>query len=326
MRGVMKYLVYIITIFMVVLEGCRLADQPVKYYRSPDQATIRVVTTTNIIADVVRHIGGREVTVISLMGPGVDPHLYKAREGDIRRMSEANIIFYNGLHLEGKMVDILQGMNRFTRTVAVAEAVPDSLLIFPEQFEGNPDPHVWFDVQLWRHAVIRIARELQDYDTLHQAYYEHTLQQYLDRLDSLDHYIRQRASELPAERRIIITAHDAFNYFGRAYDFQIYGLQGISTASEAGARDVRKLADLIVQHRIPAIFVETSVSPRNIEALKAAVQARGFAVAIGGTLYSDSLGDPGTPEGTYIGMLRHNIDTIVSSLTGPIPPSKELNE
>ncbi len=310
----MKHTIYISGLLLITLIGCRLTDQPVKHYRSPEQLTIRVVTTTDIIADVVRNIGGKEVTVISLMGPGVDPHLYKAREGDIRRMSNAQIIFYNGLHLEGKMVDILQGMNRFTRTVAVAQAIPDSLLIFPEQFEGNPDPHVWFDVQLWRYAVIRIAKELQDYDTLNQRYYQGNLQHYLAQLDSLDRYIRQRAQELSPEQRIIITAHDAFNYFGRAYDFQIYGLQGISTASEASARDVRKLADLIVRYHIPAIFVETSVSPRNIEALKAAVQSRGFQVAIGGHLFSDALGDPGTPEGTYIGMVRHNIDTIVESL------------
>ena len=304
----------IFTAVLLIVIGCRVDSRQANRYRAPEQETVRIVTTTNIIADVVRNIGGKEVTVVSLMGPGVDPHLYKAREGDIRRMSTANIIFYNGLHLEGKMVDVLEGMRRFTRTVPIGEAIPDSLLIFPEQFEGNPDPHVWFDVHMWKYAVRRIARELQDYDTLHAAYYEQNVQQYLAALDSLDRYIRRRAAELPPERRIIITAHDAFNYFGRAYGFQIYGLQGISTASEAGARDVIRLARLIVTHRIPAIFVETSVSPRNIEALKAAVEAQGFAVRIGGSLYSDSLGEPGTLEGTYIGMVRHNIDTIVESL------------
>ncbi len=321
MKGIPTILT--IVILLLVLEGCRIDSDAYHRYRRPDQPTIQVVTTTNIIADVVRHIGGKEVTVISLMGPGVDPHLYKAREGDIRRMSTADIIFYNGLHLEGKMVDILKGMNRFTRTVPVGEAIPDSFLIFPEQFEGNPDPHVWFDVHMWEYAVQRIAHELKDYDTLHAAYYQQNLTRYINALDSLDRYIRRRAHELPPERRIIITAHDAFNYFGRAYGFQIHGLQGISTASEAGAKDVIRLAQLIVRHRIPAIFVETSVSPRNIEALQAAVHAQGFAVRIGGYLYSDSLGDPGTPEGTYIGMVRHNIDTIVESLSASVTENQE---
>ncbi len=303
--------------------GCRRADEAPQFYRSPDQSQIQVVTTTNIIADIARNIGGREVQVVSLMGAGVDPHLYKAREGDIRRMSEADIIFYNGLHLEGKMVDILKGMTRFALTVPVAEAIPDSLLIYPEQFEGNPDPHVWFDIKMWEYAVIQIAQTLQAYDTLNASYYHKNLTRYLAALDTLNSYIHRRVQELPVQRRIIITAHDAFNYFGRAYGFTIYGLQGISTASEAGAKDVRRLATVIVQHQIPAIFVETSVSPRNIEALKEAVHARGFMVRIGGYLYSDSLGEPGTPEGTYIGMVKHNIDTIVESLNTPVQTKNE---
>lgn len=277
---------------------------------------IRAVTTIGMISDIVRNVGGQRVQVIGLMGPGVDPHLYKATEGDVIRLLEADVVFYNGLHLEAKMGDVLERMRSRTRTVAVTEGIDRRLLLAPPQFEGAYDPHVWFDVTLWMKAVERVRDTLIDMDPANASLYRANAQAYLAQLADLHAYVKAQAARLPSEQRVLITAHDAFNYFGRAYGFEVHGLQGISTATEAGTADVQRLADLIAQRRIRAIFVESSVSPRTIEAVQAAVQARGFNVRIGGQLFSDAMGDAGTAEGTYIGMVRHNIDTIVSALLG----------
>lgn len=277
---------------------------------------IRAVTTIGMISDIVRNVGGQRVQVIGLMGPGVDPHLYKATEGDVIRLLEADVVFYNGLHLEAKMGDVLERMRSRTRTVAVTDGIDRSLLLAPPQFEGAYDPHVWFDVTLWMKAVERVRDALIEMDPGSADLYRANAQAYLAQLADLHTYVKTQAARLPPEQRVLITAHDAFNYFGRAYGFEVHGLQGISTATEAGTADVQRLADLIAQRRIRAIFVESSVSPRTIEAVQAAVQARGFNVRIGGQLFSDAMGDAGTAEGTYIGMVRHNIDTIVSALLG----------
>jgi manganese/zinc/iron transport system substrate-binding protein len=275
-----------------------------------------VVTTIGMITDIVQIVGGERVKVTGLMGPGVDPHLYKASERDVIRLIEADVIFYNGLHLEAKLGDVLEKLSKRRRVVAVTDTIPRDLLLKPEQFEGNYDPHVWFDVSLWQYAVMHVRDTLIQIDPSHAAGYMARAAAYLAELDQLDAYVKEQAARVPQERRVLITAHDAFNYFGRAYGFEVRGLQGISTVAEAGAGDLRALADFIVERQIPAIFVESSVSPRTIEALQAAVRDRGFSVTIGGQLYSDAMGDPGTPEGTYVGMVRHNIDTIVSALLG----------
>jgi manganese/zinc/iron transport system substrate-binding protein len=248
------------------------------------------------------------------MGPGVDPHLYKASEGDVRRLFRADVIFYGGLHLEAKMAEVLGEMGERTRTVAVSEVVPKDQLLAPAAFQGAYDPHVWFDVRMWRMTVDTIAATLASADPAHAAEYRANAEAYRRRLDSLDAYVRARAREVPAAKRVLITAHDAFNYFGRAYGFEVRGLQGISTASEAGTADVQALADFIATRRIPAVFVESSIPRRTIEAVQEAVAAQRYHVAIGGSLYSDAMGNPGTPDGTYIGMVRHNIDTIVGAL------------
>lgn len=278
--------------------------------------TINIVTTTSMIADVVGIVGGERVAVQGLMGPGVDPHLYKASEGDVARMAGADVIFYNGLHLEGKMTEVFEQMaGRNIPTIAVAEGgVPDSLRLGSELFTGNYDPHVWFDVTLWSSVAQYIADELTQMDSTHAAIYKANAQAYLKELEVLDAYVRERAEEIPAEQRVLVTSHDAFGYFGRAYGFEVRGLQGISTATEAGTADVQELAEEVARRRIPAMFVESSVSPRGIEAVREAVRARGFEVAIGGTLYGDALGRADTPAGAYLGMVRHNIDTIVDAL------------
>jgi len=276
---------------------------------------IRVVTTIGMIKDIVLQVGGERVQVDGLMGPGVDPHLYKASEGDVTRMAGADVVFYGGLHLEGKMTEVFERMRGRILTVAVTDGIDRALLLKPPEFQGVFDPHVWFDVTLWMKAVEQVAETLARIDPQHGETYRENARTYLGKLSELHEYVRRQARRLPPSHRVLITAHDAFNYFGRAYGFEVLGLQGISTVSEAGTADIQALAKLIVERKIPAVFVETSVSPRTIEALKEAVRARGFDVEIGGNLYSDAMGNPGTPEGTYIGMVRHNIDTIVSALS-----------
>ena len=275
---------------------------------------INVVSTTGMINNIVINVGGERVDAVGLMGPGVDPHLYKASEGDVTRMADADLIFYNGLHLEGAMTEVFEQMQRRVKTVAVAENIPDSLLLSPAEYEGAHDPHIWFDVSLWIRAVENISETLIAMDSTHREFYENNTRTYLEKMNELHTYVQKRALEVPETQRVLITAHDAFNYFGRAYGFEVRGLQGISTASEAGTADVQALAKFIAERKIPAVFIESSVPQRNIEAVQAAVKARGFGVKIGGELFSDAMGREGTVEGTYIGMVRHNIDTIVEAL------------
>ncbi|HEX2091378.1 MAG TPA: zinc ABC transporter substrate-binding protein [Longimicrobiaceae bacterium] len=279
-------------------------------------ARLDVVTTIGMIRDVVENVGGEHVRVTGLMGPGVDPHLYKASEGDVRRLFRAEVIFYGGLHLEARMGEVLEEMGDRTRTVAVSDAIPRDLLLAPPEFQGAYDPHVWFDVRLWMRTVGVVERTLAEADPAHAATYRANSARYRARLDSLDRYVRAQAARVPPEQRVLVTAHDAFNYFGRAYGFQVRGLQGINTAAEAGTADVQALAEFIARRRIPAVFVESSIPRRTIEAVQEAVRARGWEVRIGGQLFSDAMGNPGTPEGTYPGMVRHNIDTIVGALLG----------
>jgi manganese/zinc/iron transport system substrate-binding protein len=276
---------------------------------------LRVVTTTGMVTDVVEGVGGDRVDVEGLMGPGVDPHLYKATEGDVIRLADADAVFYNGLHLEAELAEVFERMGGRVRTAAVTDGIPRERLIASAAFGSAYDPHVWFDVRLWIEAAREVRDTLVALDGTHASTYRANAQRYIGELGELDRYVRERAAEVPRERRVIITAHDAFNYFGQAYGFEVRGLQGISTVTEAGTGDVQDLAEFIVERRIPSIFVESSVSPRMIQAVEEAVRARGFDVGIGGSLFSDAMGDPDTPEGTYVGMVRHNVDTIAQGLT-----------
>ena len=284
-----------------------------------DDSRIQAVATVGMIADIVGRVGGDRVRVEGLMGPGIDPHLYRASAGDVRTLSEADIIFYNGLHLEAAMGDVLEQMRGRIQTVAVTDGIDRGVLLAPPEFKGAYDPHVWFDVSLWMRAVEAVERALSARDTAGAASYKANARAYLTQLDSLHRWVQGRAREIPPERRVLVTAHDAFNYFGRAYEFEVKGLQGISTASEAGTADVQELADLIVGRKIPAIFIETSIPRRTISAVQAAARSRGFEPRIGGSLFSDAMGDAGTPEGTYIGMVRHNVNTIVDALLDARP-------
>lgn len=275
---------------------------------------INVVTTIGMIRDVVENVGGQHVRVVGLMGPGVDPHLYKASEGDVRRLFRADVVFYSGLHLEARMGEVLEEMGDRATVRAVTRGIPQDQLLSPPEFQGAYDPHVWFDVRLWAYTVDVVAQTLARVDTAHAAEYYANAQRYQSMLGELDQYVRGQAMLVPQERRVLITAHDAFNYFGQAYGFEVRGLQGISTAAEAGTADVQALAEFIATRRIPAVFVESSIPRRTIEAVQEAVRARDWEVQIGGSLFSDAMGNPGTPQGTYAGMVRHNIDTIVGAL------------
>jgi manganese/zinc/iron transport system substrate-binding protein len=277
---------------------------------------IDVVTTIGMITNIVKQVGGERVDVIGLMGPGVDPHLYKASESDVSKMTNADVIFYNGLHLEAQMGEVFEQMGQQIRTVAVSERIDESLILASDQYEGAPDPHVWFNVEFWMQAVEVVRDTLINMDPGSAELYRQNAEAYLQELAELHLYVQRQAERVPDEQRVLITAHDAFRYFGVAYDFEVRGLQSISTESEAGTADVQALVDFIVERRINAIFVESSVPQRNIEAVQAAVQSKGHEVSIGGELFSDAMGDPGTEEGTYIGMVHHNIDTIVGALLG----------
>ncbi len=275
---------------------------------------LNVVTTTTMITDLVMNIGGDSVNVQGLMGSGVDPHLYKASEGDVSKLTNADVVFYSGLHLEGKLVDVFEKMGRNTNTIALAEILDKNKLIGSEYFASSFDPHIWFNIQYWKQLTNYLTEELSKLNPENTSYFEANKTAYLKQLDALEYDIKQTIATLPEEKRILITAHDAFNYFGEAYGFEVVGLQGLSTATEAGVQDVQNLAKLIIDKNVKAIFVETSVPKRTIEALQQAVLSKGFKVEIGGTLYSDALGDFGTEEGTYLGMFRYNVETIVEAL------------
>ncbi len=305
----------VITTALLLAVGCspRKADRE-------ENGKLKVVATTNLVGDLAAIIGGEAVEVTSLMGPGVDPHLYKASEGDVRRMAGAEAIFYGGLHLEGKMTDIFEQMkSRDIPTFPVTAGNPDSIYIESPNFGGNYDPHIWFDVSLWKGAASYVAGSLSELVPERGSTFQSNLVSYLTELDSLDAWVRGRTKEVPQSARVVITSHDAFGYFGRAYGYEVRGLQGISTAAEAGAGDVQDLAAFVASNRIPAMFVESSVPARGIEAVREAVRSRGFDVRIGGNLFSDALGAPDTPEGTYVGMFRHNVNTIVDALKGGSP-------
>lgn len=280
---------------------------------------LRVVATTGQIGDAVRAIAADAVELRVLLGPGIDPHTYVATESDIRAFQRAEAIFYNGLHLEAQLERFLRqlGQRGAATVVAVAETLPaDRLLAWEGETGKTYDPHVWHDVQLWRDAVQAIRDALIAADPANAERYNANAAAYVAQLDELDAYIRSQVARIPPERRILVTAHDAFGYFGRAYGFEVEAIQGISTATEASTADIQALTSLVLERNVPAIFVETTIAPRTIEAVRAAVRAAGREVLLGGELYSDALGAPDTPAGTYLGMMRHNIDTIVAALGG----------
>ncbi|ADY55798.1 periplasmic solute binding protein [Syntrophobotulus glycolicus DSM 8271] len=306
-----KGLLGIMLALLLILGGCAQPGSKT----GPAENRLNVVATTTMLADLSGVIGGEHVAVSGLMGPGIDPHLYQAGAGDVTLMQQADVVVYNGLHLEGKMGEIFESLSGQGHAVICLEAGLDEAKLLRWDGGGSVyDPHIWFNVSLWQEAARIVAEGFSQADPGNTPAYQANLANYLRELEALDAYIRARAAELPAEQRVLVTAHDAFNYFGNAYGFEVRGLQGISTDAEAGTADVSALADFIAERKIKAIFVESSVPPKTIQALQAAVRAKGFDVAIGGELYSDSLGGENSGAQTYILTVRANIDAIVEAL------------
>lgn len=273
-----------------------------------------VVATTGQIADAVKMISGEKLNVTTLMGPGVDPHLYKATQGDMTTLENAEVIFYNGLHLEGQLQDIFDQMGKDKTVFAAAEVLKGEQLLVDEEDDSLNDPHVWFDIMLWKEVVDGIGDTLVEEYPEYKADFEKNEQDYLAQLDELTAYAKERVAEIPQEKRILVTAHDAFNYFGESLGFDVSGLQGLSTESEYGVKDVENMVNYLVDNNIKAIFVESSVSDKAMNAVIEGAKEKGHTVVIGGELFSDAMGAEGTEEGTYLGMYKHNINTIVDSL------------
>jgi len=279
----------------------------------PTGGVPRVVATTTVVADLVRQVAGDRVEVDCLMAPGIDPHSYKPTPRDADRLASADLVVASGLHLEGKLAAILERLAARRHVVLVGETLPADRLI--EAGGGLFDPHVWFDADLWSHAPPAVAEALGSLDPSHAVEYRDRATDYAERLRALDVRVRERLATIPVDRRVLVTAHDAFRYFGRAYDLEVVGVQGTSTESEAGLADINRLVDLVVSRRLPAVFIETSVADRSVSALREGAAARGHEVRLGGTLYSDSLG---TADGadTLVGAIEANLTTIMAGLEG----------
>lgn len=283
-----------------------------------------IVASTSMLADTVSEIAGERATVIGLMGPGIDPHLYKPTRSDIALLNKANVVFYNGAFLEGKMEQSFTRLRDSGKSVfAVADLIDPSLLHSPTGLHGAPDPHIWMDPKVWSETVrvIRNALAAALPDAMDEL--QSRAAAYREKILKLDTYSEKILSSVPSEVRVLVTAHDAFSYFGRRYNYEVVGIQGLSTESEAGIRDIERIVSLLVDRKIPAVFVESTVSERNVRALIEGARAKGHSVRIGGELFSDAMGPAGTKEGTYLGMIEHNVTTIVQGLGGEISESLE---
>jgi manganese/zinc/iron transport system substrate-binding protein len=307
------------------MSGCSNSSGSVEHGNHKDKVwtgrdveyPLRVVCTTGQVADLVRNVGGNHVEVEALMGPSVDPHQYKASLGDNRKLAEADIVFYNGLHLEGRMTDALESLAERKPSFAVAHVLVERAgdrLRKPEEFEGGYDPHVWFDADLWSLTADYVADKLTELDPKNEPDFRKQAEAYRAKLNALDQECRDALAVIPKERRVLVTAHDAFGYFGQRYDIEVHGLQGISTADETDVATKQKLIDLLVERKIKAVFVESSVPHQNVENLVSLCARRGHTLVRGGELFSDAMGDEGTDEATYAGMMRHNVKTIVEAL------------
>ena len=306
----------LLVLLLMVAGGCQKDNTEDPADANPTtEKKLHVVATIGMITDILKNIGQDRIDVTGIVGEGVDPHLYKPTAGDVERLKDADIIFYNGLNLETKIIGASHDKMAYnTEVVAVTDGILRSQLRTSSEFLGGYDPHVWHDVSLWMKAVDRVRDTLAQANPNNAEYYRSNAKNYLAALKILHDNLQDLAAQIPAQRRVLVTTHDAFGYLGRAYGFEVRGLQGLNTETEVGVADIRELAAFIIEHRIPAMFVETSTPAQGIEAVQAAVRAKGFEVEIGGGLFADAMGTPGTPEGTYIGLMRHNIDTIVSAL------------
>lgn len=298
---------------LIIVGGLFFGVVSSKNMSMQEQKKLVIVATTSMLADAVHNIVGDHMIVHGLMGCGIDPHLYRARESDVHKLAAADMIVYNGLHLEGKMGQVLDGMNRFTQVINASHGI-DTQRLRAADFDELYDPHIWFDVRLWISVVQHIQAAIIQLDGEYAATYQKNGDAYVMQLEQLHEYMCSRAAQLQPQHKILVTAHDAFGYFGVAYGFEVVGLQGLSTDSDISTKDIQQLADYIVEKKISTIFVESSIPARSLMAVQQAVAAQGWQVALGDELYSDALGDEESGTDTYIAMVKYNVDTIVEAL------------
>ncbi len=305
----------ILTIFLIgALASCAPEVKQADQNQGTTPRKLKIVATTNILGDMVKNIVKSKAEVTVLMGAGVDPHLYKATQNDIAALMDADIIIYNGLHLEGKMGEVFERIDNDKLVLAASDGVPDSLLIISNSFQGAHDPHIWFDPKIWSKACEYITRQIAAKDSVNAEIIKQQGLSYANNMLGIDFWITQEMKALPKEKRILITAHDAFGYFGKAYEIKVKGLQGISTLSEYGLKDVTEMVDYIIQNKIKAIFVETSVNQQSVEAVVEGCKEKGYVVKIGNSLFSDAMGEPNGEGGTYLDMIKHNVNSIIKEL------------
>lgn len=311
--------VWILTAVLLT-SGCDQSTLPNRGTDVGDRVgPIQVVATVGMVADIVREVGGDHVQVMQICGSGVDPHLYKATRDDVAALSKADMIFYSGLMLEGKMTDTLVKMARSRPVIAVTESLDESILLEPEDLQGHYDPHVWMDVSAWSSCVSVVCEALSEFAPSHATEFAANAEAYREQLKALHEYGVKSVASVPQDSRVLVTSHDAFNYLGRAYGLDVQGVQGISTESEAGLQRVGELVDALVAKNVQAVFIESSVPRKSIDSLIEGAKSKGHEVSVGGELFSDAMGNNGTYEGTYVGMLDHNITTIVRALGGDAP-------
>lgn len=310
MKNVMKKMGCLFLISaLLVLSACSSGQEASK---TSKDGKINVVTTIAQIGEPLSVIGGDRLNVKSLMGPSVDPHLYKATQSDMETLEEADIIFYNGLHLEANMVEIFEKISESKPVLAVGETIPEESLLKDEK--GVVDPHIWFDLDLWQQALDAAVEQLKEFSPEDADYFEENKKKYFARLADLKKEA-EKLADIPESQRVLVTAHDAFGYFGRMHGIKVVGLQGLSTDSEIGITDIQDTIDIIKKYKVPAVFIESSINEKSIKAVIEGAKSEGINVTLGGELYSDAMGEEGTEEGTYIGMYRHNINTIYEALS-----------
>ncbi|MDY0406442.1 zinc ABC transporter substrate-binding protein [Virgibacillus sp. 179-BFC.A HS] len=300
---------YFILGFIILLAACNAEGAST----SSDEGKIGVVTTIAQIAEPLSVIGGEHIHVESLMGPSIDPHVYNATQSDMTKIEKADVIFYNGLNLEANMTSMLEKIAETKPAVAVGNAIPQNSLLKDDK--GSVDPHIWFDIDLWQNALDSAVETLKKHAPEHADYFEENKQDYFSQLAALKKDAAKLV-DIPEKQRYLVTAHDAFGYFGRMHDLHVIGLQGLSTEDEVGVSDINDTIAIIEKYQVPAIFVESSINANTIEAVLEGAKSKGMDVSIGGELFSDAMGKPGTEEGTYLGMYRHNIETIYQALSG----------
>ncbi len=314
----MKKISYFIILIFLLFLSCKNKES--NSFSKQSNSKIKIVATTSMIGDLCKNIAGERGEVVSLMGEGIDPHLYKPTRTDIVKLNSADIVFYNGLLLEGKMIDALVRIAASGKPVlAVTELLKESFLLEPKEFQGQVDPHVWMDPKAWSASAVVIANSLAKNCPDSKEYFLSSLESFKEKIFKLDKLSETALNTVSPKTRVLVTAHDAFNYFGRRYGFEVVGIQGLSTESEAGVHDLEQIVSLLVERKISAVFIESTISKRNIEALIEGAKAKNHQVEIGGRLYSDAMGKPGTLEGTYLGMIAHNVSTIVKALGGTLP-------